>query len=147
MARSSSSLPRVTQAAKGCSGHRPPHVVLEVRRNGDRLVASGFNSWLVTDEPLPEIPVLIYGVRPTEWLRLRREVFARDGFRCTYCESEARPLHCDHRMPWSRGGATTLANLTTACQPCNNGKRDRTAEEWIEILRARARTVGAQTDE
>jgi 5-methylcytosine-specific restriction endonuclease McrA len=34
-------------------------------------------------------------------------------------------LQIDHVHPASKGGPTTLDNLVAACQPCNNGKRDR----------------------
>lgn len=55
---------------------------------------------------------------------LRREVYERDDFTCVYCGSEEK-LTCDHVLAVSRGGATTLDNLATACGPCNSRKRDR----------------------
>lgn len=36
----------------------------------------------------------------------------------------------DHVEPWSRGGGTDLANLVTACWPCNFGKMEYTVEEF-----------------
>jgi 5-methylcytosine-specific restriction endonuclease McrA len=35
----------------------------------------------------------------------------------------------DHVEPWSRGGGTNLANLVTACWPCNFGKMEYTVGE------------------
>lgn len=78
----------------------------------------------------PREPNLVYGVSPSRWAALRRQVFARDGQACTYCGSIEMPLHCDHVVPFSKGGPTELENLTTACKVCNIGKRARTPQEW-----------------
>ena len=55
---------------------------------------------------------------------LRQAVYDRDGFSCVYCGSEDH-LQCDHDVPVSKGGETTLENLVTACRVCNSRKRDR----------------------
>jgi hypothetical protein len=60
-------------------------------------------------------------------LRLRFSVFLRDGFRCQACGKSpvtdpGTELHCDHIIPWSKGGKTTLDNLRTLCSKCNLGK-------------------------
>jgi hypothetical protein len=59
--------------------------------------------------------------------RLRFSVFQRDQFTCQYCG--ARPpdvvLVCDHIDPFSKSGTTTLDNLITSCESCNQGKADR----------------------
>lgn len=70
----------------------------------------------------------VYGLLPTQWYSLRALVFKRDGYRCVYCGSDGGgvSLHCDHVIPWSRGGETTKQNLATACRPCNSSKRDLT---------------------
>lgn len=58
--------------------------------------------------------------------RLRFEVFKRDNFTCQYCGRNVKDdkikLHCDHVLPFSKGGLTTLENLTTSCSDCNLGK-------------------------
>jgi 5-methylcytosine-specific restriction endonuclease McrA len=61
---------------------------------------------------------------------LRAAVLNRDNHTCVYCGSTAAPLHCDHMIPYSRGGHTSLDNLAAACMSCNTSKRDRTPEEW-----------------
>jgi hypothetical protein len=65
--------------------------------------------------------------------RLRFEVFKRDGFTCQYCGSQPPEtvLVCDHIDPVVNGGKTTIDNLITACEPCNQGKGGR-------VLTARA---------
>jgi hypothetical protein len=60
---------------------------------------------------------------------LRLTVIARDGC-CVYCGSTTQ-LQCDHVVPFSRGGTTTIDNLVAACRSCNTSKRDRTPEEWL----------------
>lgn len=58
---------------------------------------------------------------------LRFEVFKRDSFKCQYCGRSAPEivLEADHIHPESKGGATSLLNLITACYDCNRGKRDK----------------------
>jgi hypothetical protein len=48
-------------------------------------------------------------------------VAARDGGRCRQCGS-ATELHFDHVIPWSKGGANTVANIQLLCGPCNRRK-------------------------
>lgn len=59
--------------------------------------------------------------------RLRFSVFERDHFTCQYCGAQppAVVLVPDHIVPFGAGGATTIDNLITACEPCNQGKADR----------------------
>ena len=65
--------------------------------------------------------------RPSTGKRLRFTVFQRDHFTCQYCGAQPPDvvLVCDHITPVAKGGATTLDNLITACEPCNQGKADR----------------------
>lgn len=62
--------------------------------------------------------------------RLRKQVFERDGYRCVApgCGSWV-DLTCDHIVPESKGGATTLENLQTMCRPCNCRKGAKMPEE------------------
>ena len=60
--------------------------------------------------PRPSIPA---------WLRWR--VYARDHYRCVKC-GKRWDLSCDHIVPVSKGGETTLGNLQTMCRPCNSSK-------------------------
>lgn len=57
----------------------------------------------------------------------RNEGFARAGGRCEFesfafvrCHKSAH--HGDHHFPWSKGGATSMANFTAACVRCNTSK-------------------------
>lgn len=53
---------------------------------------------------------------------LRLSVYERDQYCCVYCGSGDN-LQCDHVVPVSKGGATTLENLATACRTCNVRKK------------------------
>ncbi|MEM1415635.1 MAG: HNH endonuclease signature motif containing protein, partial [Myxococcota bacterium] len=54
-----------------------------------------------------------------------REVWARDGGRCTYVSPDGRRcgetacLELDHAVPWAKGGASTTANLRLRCRTHN----------------------------
>jgi hypothetical protein len=52
---------------------------------------------------------------------LAKQVFERDGYRCVTCSGWI-DLTCDHVVPESKGGPTTLENLQTMCRPCNTRK-------------------------
>ncbi len=60
----------------------------------------------------------------------RRNLFARDGNRCQYCDHvfPLSQLSFDHVIPRSRGGATTWENVVCCCLKCNTRKGDRTPE-------------------
>ena len=72
--------------------------------------------------------------------RFRRQVtntflFARDRYRCQYCnraQIELKPresLTRDHLIPLSRGGSNDWTNVVTACSPCNTKKANRLPSE------------------
>jgi len=71
--------------------------------------------------------------------KLRFEVFKRDKFKCQYCGKGAPDvvLVIDHIHPHSRGGANTILNLITACDPCNNGKGARTLDDDSVVAKQR----------
>ena len=58
----------------------------------------------------------------------RKEIFARWGHRCCYCDEPAE--HLDHVQPVSRGGVDEPRNLVPACAACNLSKADHTLAEW-----------------
>ena len=66
-----------------------------------------------------------------DWQLLRLSVFQRDNYTCVYCGSTEKPLHCDHVVPYSKGGSNELDNLATSCPSCNMSKGNKTLEEWI----------------
>lgn len=49
------------------------------------------------------------------------KVATRDQGRCRQCGS-SEDLHFDHIIPWSRGGANTVANIQLLCGRCNRRK-------------------------
>lgn len=75
-------------------------------------------------------------------LPLRRLLTERDGTHCHYCccrtTSTSGPEYgaptmrtIDHKLPLSRGGATTLENLVYACLACNNAKGSEDYETFV----------------
>ena len=51
--------------------------------------------------------------------------------RCFYCKQEL-PLTPDHAVPLSRGGSNSIENIIPACMSCNNRKKAKTLEEFLE---------------
>jgi hypothetical protein len=69
----------------------------------------------------------------SNWIRKskRLRIYARDGWRCWCCGTDAREeLTLDHIVARARGGTNHETNLITACYSCNTGKGDRSAVEW-----------------
>jgi len=62
---------------------------------------------------------------------VRREVWARDGGRCTFTGAAGRQcganrgLEFDHVQPVARGGAATVENLRLRCRAHNQLEADR----------------------
>lgn len=65
-----------------------------------------------------------------EWAVIRKRIFARDHFRCSYCGQHGGRLECDHIVPVARGGAHSDDNLTTACRACNRSKGSKIGKAW-----------------
>lgn len=65
------------------------------------------------------------------WRIIRLLIFERDDYICAYCKVFTESPHCDHVLPVSRGGESTMDNLVTACAKCNLTKSDKTPEEWL----------------
>ena len=63
----------------------------------------------------------------------RKDVFARDAWRCVYC-GEVFPeeaLTVDHVQPRVRGGDRSGGNLVTACGGCNVAKGHRALAHFL----------------
>lgn len=128
------------------AAHAPLHL-LPARRAAGRVLLGAATLLVAEEERRIRTPRLDLAtplvvsvpriVRLTERQRsrpTRRLVFARDHYRCQYCDRElhgagaARPT-IDHVKPRSRferpADADTWENVVTACSGCNARKRDR----------------------
>src|SRR5262249_29762625 len=73
-----------------------------------------------------------------EWPAEMEEIVRRiRGNRCTVpgCTRYADTL--DHRIPWSRGGPTSVANLWPMCSQHNESKADTDYDVWLAAERRR----------
>lgn len=62
----------------------------------------------------------------------RREVLARDGYRCQQCGSSG-PLCVHHVVYRSDGGSDDLDNLATLCVECHTDKHQ--PDGWNALMR------------
>lgn len=66
---------------------------------------------------------------PAHWLELLHE----NNYACVYCGSTEQ-VQMDHKIPVSRGGGHTKANIAPACKRCNRCKGALTDAEFREFL-------------
>lgn len=78
------------------------------------------------------VRLVLYDRVPKSTVRFnRKNLFARDGYRCQYC-GQTRPmsqLSLDHVVPRSQGGKTTWENVVCSCMHCNSKKGGRTPHQ------------------
>lgn len=74
---------------------------------------------------------------PRNWKKIRAQVIARDGDRCTRCgegEDDGKTLDADHIWPVSLGGTHDLWNLRTLCkEECHGKLQIRSLEELQDV--------------
>ena len=105
------------------------HRILERIDNADFPFEEGFAACVLAFEcpALPSKASRNAGqIRTSINLSLRFAIFARDGFLCRYCGQgvgDGIKLEIDHILPHVQGGLGNQANLITACNQCNRGKR------------------------
>ena len=103
------------------------------RSRGESWVVLGTerlrDAWLSSTKPPQSVSESTGGSKSGHGSRtiphaLRFQVLRRDSFSCVYCGRRAPDvkLHVDHLVPWSKGGASSIENLRTACEACNLGK-------------------------
>ena len=66
-------------------------------------------------------------------LTRRERIFARDHYRCVYCNASP-PLHeltLDHVEPRVKGGDQSDGNLVTCCRVCNELKAGKAAWSFL----------------
>jgi 5-methylcytosine-specific restriction endonuclease McrA len=68
--------------------------------------------------------------------RVKREVWARDGGRCAFIGSHGRcietsALEFHHRIPFARGGATDVANISLRCRAHNSFESEKVFGPWL----------------
>jgi hypothetical protein len=82
---------------------------------------------LLTPMPAPAAPVVYVS-------RRRRAIFEEAGGKCHYCGIAldlTGKWHIEHQLPRALGGGDDGLNLVAACVPCNLGKSDKTAIEFV----------------
>lgn len=88
-------------------------------------------------ELFPEEPLLSASPAPApvQYVsRRRRAIFEASNGQCHYCGAVldlTGKWHIEHQLPRALGGGDDGLNLVAACVPCNLGKSDRTAIEFV----------------
>lgn len=75
----------------------------------------------------------------------RHKIYARDGYRCVYCNSQGSTLTLDHLKPKCRFSGVLVVrgrqhdsrNLVTACLRCNSSRQDKPLRRFCLIIATR----------
>jgi 5-methylcytosine-specific restriction endonuclease McrA len=70
----------------------------------------------------PEISGVEYQQGTLAGYETREYLLNKWGRECAYCGAKQVPLQVEHLQPKAHGGSDRVANLTLACQPCNQRK-------------------------
>ena len=67
---------------------------------------------------------------------IRRLLLRAYGNKCKYCGDvlDVRNMVCDHMVPLSCGGPSTVSNVEMICRRCNTRKGPLTSEQYHEIV-------------
>ncbi len=77
-----------------------------------------------------EVAGVAYQQGELQGYEVREYLLEKWGRRCAYCHATSVPLQVEHLIPRARGGSDRVANLTLACEPCNQRKGSQTASEF-----------------
>lgn len=99
-----------------------------IERNGQEYYDEGYME-NQSDECLNAPSTRLIPTPRTDFCRKKKipatlamRVYRRDDFTCKLCGVSGVALCCDHIIPESHGGRTSLDNLQAACFPCNSAK-------------------------
>jgi len=79
----------------------------------------------------PDIKGMEYQRGTLAGYELKQYLLYKFHHRCSYCNKKfPGPLQVEHIIPKGRDGTNRVSNLTIACGPCNQAKKNRTAVEF-----------------
>ena len=81
----------------------------------------------------PEITGIEYQQGTLFGYNVREYLLEKWGRECAYCSKKDIPLQIEHIIPKAKGGSNSVANLTLACQKCNQAKGSRSLEEFAKL--------------
>ena len=89
---------------------------------------------------IPAVVALIKIVRTVYKTKVpftKKNVLARDQYKCAYCGGKNKSLTIDHIIPRSKGGTAEFGNCVACCKTCNDKKGARTPREAGMYLKKR----------
>ncbi len=93
----------------------------------------------------PEISGIEYQQGTLQGYEVREYLLEKWGRRCAYCDETNQPLQIEHIQSKARGGSNRIANLTLACDTCNQDKAARDIREFLANDPKRLAAILART--
>lgn len=87
----------------------------------------------------PDIEGIEYQQGTLQGTEVKEYLLIKHEHTCQYCggASNDAVLEIEHKVPRSRGGSSSIRNLTLACHTCNQLKGSLTPKEWLAELEAK----------
>jgi 5-methylcytosine-specific restriction endonuclease McrA len=125
-----------------CTGTLPPslesrisHVLTWVHRLRRLCPVAAISQELVSFDMQamqnPEISGVQYQQGELMGYELRAYLLEKWQRKCAYCGQGQVPLQIEHIVPRAKGGSNRAANLTLACQACNQAKGNRDVHAFL----------------
>lgn len=92
----------------------------------------------------PEISGVEYQQGELLGYEVREYLLEKWGRRCAYCDKENVPLEVEHIIPRTKGGSSSVRNLTLACKACNKKKGNKDLREFLAKDKKRLEKILAQ---
>ncbi len=78
-----------------------------------------------------EISGVLYQQGELQGYEVRQYLLEKWNRKCAYCSVENVPFEIEHIQPRSKGGSDRVSNLTLACNPCNQAKRNQEIRDFL----------------
>ena len=91
----------------------------------------------------PDIEGVEYQQGTLQGTEVKEYLLIKHEHTCQYCggASNDAVLEIEHKIPRSRGGSSSIRNLTLACHTCNQLKGSLTPKEWLAELEAKSKKI------
>jgi hypothetical protein len=108
------------------------HVIRPSQEEWEQIIQHSDNPSIFEIDPTGGVKAVHRKVRYQISGEVQQGIWARDGFKCMYCERKMGEtlMSIDHFVPLELGGKNDTTNYLSACKKCNKRKANNPPNEW-----------------